>query len=433
MLPVSTEILHSYYKSCGGVVCTDTRNLQPGCMFFCLHGPRFNGNQFAHKALELGAAAVVVDDTTLCTDSRIHFVADTLQALQDLARFHRHALDTTILAIGGSNGKTTTKELCSLVLGTALKVKATRGNLNNHIGLPLTLLELTGEEDVAVVEMGTNHPGEMKVLCDIACADLGIVTNIGKEHLEGFGDLEAVAKEESELYLALENYGGEALVNTDDPWLANMSKRLHEKRSYGTTGNPDLKGVIRNSMPHLEFDLYYLEEYIGSYKAQIGGAYNLLNMMAAVSAGMALGLDADPCAKAACSYIPGNNRSEWRELNGRSILLDAYNANPSSMELALREFEKIPGSKAVFLGDMLEMGDSSASEHASIFKLCKQLGFDEIYLSGEAFQTAAGNYPLAFANTPALLDWLKAHPPKSGTLLIKGSRGMKMESVLEML
>lgn len=434
MLPVSTEKLHEIYNSCGGRVCTDTRKIDAGSLFFCLKGANFDGNQFAAEALKSGAAYVVADDPNVITDSRILWVNDTLQALQELATFHRKKLkDTRFLAIGGSNGKTTTKELCARVIGTFKRCKATEGNLNNHIGVPLTLLSVTRDTDVAIIEMGTNHPGEMKVLCDITLPDMGIVTNVGKEHLEGFGDLETVAREESELYLQLMSAGGLALVNADDPWLGNMARRLSNRISYGVQTDADLTAVVSQSMPILKFSASWKGQELGTFRAALGGDYNMHNILAAVAAGIALGGDPESCFSAACSYSPGNNRSEWRDTGHHHVWLDAYNANPSSVEAALRSFATISGTKAVMLGDMLELGAHAAAEHQAIFSLCRELGFNEIYLVGPEFRKAAGQYPFVYENCAMLNAWLRENSCRSEYILVKGSRGIRMEQVLEVL
>jgi UDP-N-acetylmuramoyl-tripeptide--D-alanyl-D-alanine ligase len=294
-------------------------------------------------------------------------------------------------------------------------------------------LELPEDTEVAIIEMGTNHPGEMKVLCDIAEVDMGIVTNVGKEHLEGFKDLEGVAREESELYLQLARNNGKALVNADDPWLGNMAKRLSNQLTFGLSPNCDVKAVIHSAMPYLQFELWIHGKNIGLFTAQIGGEFNIYNILAAIAAGVSLGAEAKQCALAACAYKPGNNRSEWKEIKNKKVLLDAYNANPSSVEVALRSFATLKGRKAVMLGDMLELGSHSQSEHLEIFKLCQVLGFEEIYLCGQEFMKVCGQYPLAFENSNILNSWLKDNPGTADFILLKGSRGMKMEILLDAL
>ena len=434
MLPFSTEKLHNLYLSCGKKVCTDTRKIEPGSLFFCLKGGNFNGNLFAEEALQKGASYVVVDDKNVIKDERYLWVEDVLTTLQLLSYHHRKYLPVKILGIGGSNGKTTTKEMALCVIKSFATAKATAGNLNNHIGVPLTLLGLDEKVDVGIIEMGTNHPGEMKVLCDIAEPDFGIVTNVGKEHLEGFNDMEGIAREESELYLNLIQHDGFALVNLDDPWLGNMAKRFRKCFTYGVEAETaDLRAVIHRSMPKLEIAFIYLGKQYGPFTAEIGGAYNACNMLAAIAAGISLGGDIETCIRAACAYVPANNRSEWRQTNNRNILLDAYNANPSSMEAALRSFAEMGSDGAVFLGDMLELGNHAAAEHKAIFDLAVSLGFNEVFVCGPEFVKAAGSYPHAFESTETLLAWLSANPPSSKYTLIKGSRGMKMETLLPVL
>lgn len=438
MLPVETEKLHSFYKTCNYVISTDSRNILPGSLFFCLKGPTFNGNDFAAEALEKGAKWVVADETRNWTSDKILFVDDCLVALQNLAAYHRRQIKTHILAIGGSNGKTTTKELCLHVLQSHFNVKATRANFNNHIGVPLTILSLTGIEEVAVIELGTNHPGEMKLLCEITSADSGIITNIGKEHLEGFGSVEAVAKEESELYLNLIKTQGQAFVNTDDPWLSNMSSRLPEKFTYGlydeaNPGKSDLSAGIINAMPFLEFNLNFQGNSHGPFTAKIGGAYNIYNILAAVSFGIKMGIHVVTAAQNACNYIPQNNRSEWKTVNGKQVWLDAYNANPSSVSSALESFSELQGSKAVFLGDMLELGNHSEKEHKEIVDMALQLGFNECYFAGSEFFKQQRNEGLFFKNTDDLLSFISTNPSKTDFILIKGSRGMAMERLLDNL
>jgi UDP-N-acetylmuramoyl-tripeptide--D-alanyl-D-alanine ligase len=434
MLPVSIEKLHSIYLSCLNKVCTDTRNIEAGSIFFCLKGGNFNGNLFAEEALQKGAAYAVVDDKSVVKDNRYLWVEDVLESLQALALYHRKYLPVKILGIGGSNGKTTTKELALCVINSFSKAKATVGNLNNHIGVPLTLLGFTENIRVGIVEMGTNHPGEMKVLCNLAEPDFGIVTNVGKEHLEGFKDLEGIAREESELYLKLIQQDGFALVNLDDPWLGNMSKRFKKCFSYSVYDTTaDLKAIIHRSMPQLEIEFTYQGKNFGPYTAEIGGSYNAYNMLAAISAGISLGGDIETCIRAACTYVPANNRSEWKRTANRNIWMDAYNANPSSMEAALKSFAEMGKDGAVLLGDMLELGDQAHYEHKAIFDLAVSLGFRELYVCGPEFKQAAGMYPNAFADTKLLLTWLEKNRIISKDVLIKGSRGMKMETLLPVL
>jgi UDP-N-acetylmuramoyl-tripeptide--D-alanyl-D-alanine ligase len=432
MLPQSIEKLYNYYLKCEKTICTDTRNIKPGSLFCCLKGANFDGNEFAESALKAGAAYVIADRRDVITDSRILWVEDCLDTLQALAHHHRKQLKNTVfIGIGGSNGKTTTKELLLAVLGSEKKVKGTRGNLNNHIGVPLTLLELSGDEDFAVIEMGTNHPGEMKVLCDIVAADWGIVTNIGKEHLEGFGSFDAIIREESELFDQLQKSGGLAFVNLDDAVIANMAKRFSKFITYGCTENAEVKGEVIHGMPVLEYSVVIKNEIYGPQKANIGGNYNLSNILAAVSIGIQAGIDTEKAISAACRYIPSNNRSQWIEKGNKHILLDCYNANPSSMIAAIHSFADIKGTKAILLGDMFELGAFAKPEHEAIVKLAAKSGFNEIFYCGSHFKESAGEYPFGFESTAKLQAWLANHPVQSEYILIKGSRGMKMETLLD--
>jgi UDP-N-acetylmuramoyl-tripeptide--D-alanyl-D-alanine ligase len=321
-------------------------------------------------------------------------------------------------------------------------VYATPGNFNNHVGVPMTLLALREEHDVAVVELGTNHPGEMKELCQLFLPHYGVITNIGKEHLEGFGTEEAVAREESELYLRLQECGGKAFVNADDAWLSNMSKRLESKFSYGIQSETaDLHGRVLSAMPHLNFELGLpvvgstTRAWHGTFQAQLGGSYNLYNVLAAIAIGMELGISLDHAAAACCSYVPSNNRSQWVQTPKTQVYLDAYNANPSSMLAALSDFVRLEGPeinrKAVLLGDMFELGENEVAEHKAILDwLFQQPGLD-VYLCGPRFTAAAGSFPMVFDSADALLAWLDTHPIDAEYAFIKGSRGMKMEKALE--
>lgn len=434
MLPVSIFKLYDLYKHCNQSVSTDTRNIKPGSLFFCLRGANFDGNEFAGAALKAGAGYVVADRPDVVCDSRILYLEDTLKSLQELATFHRRQMSAThFIGIGGSNGKTTTKELINAVLGTEKNVKATRGNLNNHIGVPLTLLELAGDEDYAIIEMGTNHPGEMEVLCKILEPDWGIVTNIGKEHLEGFETFEAIIHEESVLFQHIIARSGKAFVNLDDAVIRNMAKRLKEPVTFGSDNSARITATVHESMPFLKFTLKCQDSTFGPFTASVGGNYNMSNILAAISIGIEAGISPEICAEAACKYVPSNNRSQWVKKDGKQILVDCYNANPSSMEAALSSFTQLPGKKAVILGDMFELGEFTQSEHEVVFNLCKKHGFNELIFCGTHFKHVTGTYPMAFPSTELAADWLRHHSLSSEYILIKGSRGMKLESLLELL
>lgn len=414
-------------------LCTDSRALKPGDIFLCLKGDRFDGNQFAVQAIEQGARIVIVDSETLKSDARFVYVENSLTALQQLAKHHFAQMSCKKIIVGGSNGKTTTKEVSRTVLSAAGNTLATPGNWNNHIGVPLTLLSVTPSHEFAIIELGTNHPGEMKVLCDLISPDAGIITNIGKEHLEGFGDIETVAKEESEVYLSLMSNHGLAIVNIDDDWLNSMKKRLSNQLTISTLNKEaDFYAQIHEEMPLLTFDLYHQQILVGSFSSSLSGRYNAYNLLFGTALGVSYGLNAAESMSLACQYVPSNNRSEWRTINGIQIFLDAYNANPSSMTFAIQSFATLKGNKQLFLGDMLELGDHSESEHIALLELCTSLGIQEnTFLVGAEFCEACPNHPYRFETIDALLAWLDTHPMECDFAFIKGSRGIKMERLLE--
>ncbi len=424
--------LHHCFLEVHQKMATDTRKDCKGAIFFCLSGERFNGNLYAEKALELGAAYVVTNSSHI-SDERILLVEDPNNSLLELARYHSNIAPCTFIAVGGSNGKTSTKELINSVLSTTYKTYATPGNFNNHIGVPLTLLAVNAETQMAIIEMGTNHPGEMRVLSSVFETDAAIITNIGKEHLEGFEDLEAVAKEESELYLMAQRDGAMAFVNADDPWLQNMSKRLPKKISYSIKDKTcDIYIEIHKSMPFLEVSVFYQQEKMGDIKAHLGGDYNASNIAAAVAIGLHYQVPFENVIQGIESYVPSMNRSQWlTSTSGLEILLDAYNANPSSMELGLKNFAQLEGKKTLLLGDMLELGTHSEKEHKALFELAQELGYTDIYLVGNEFKQALPSFPFVFENTSSLLAWLDTHPIDAEYVYIKGSRGIAMEQCLD--
>jgi UDP-N-acetylmuramoyl-tripeptide--D-alanyl-D-alanine ligase len=376
---------------------------------------------------------VVVDHPSLKDHKDFVWVEDTTVALQQLSKIHALKMPCQKIMVGGSNGKTTTKEVSRVVLELQGEVLATPGNWNNHIGVPLTLLQLRPHHKFAIIEMGTNHPGEMKVLCDLLSPNMGIITNIGKEHLEGFGSIEEVAKEESEVYLSVINHNGIAVVNADDPWLLSMSKRIGNQITISTNKmEADFYAQIETEMPELTFQLFHKQRLIGRFTTQLSGRYNAYNLLFGVALGHQMGLNIQEAMSAACTYKPTNNRSEWRMVGGTNVFLDAYNANPSSMKFALESFSTLKGEKLYFLGDMLELGDHSELEHQEILSLCESLNIiDQTYLVGSEFYNACSSHPLRFETIDSLLAWLDTHPIKSEFAFVKGSRGVRMERVLE--
>ena len=428
------DISHIYdcFVSVGQKISTDTRKELTDSMFFCLSGERFNGNIYAEKAVELGAAFVITNNPNL-NNERILWVEDPNQTLIDLATYHSEQLKTKFVAIGGSNGKTTTKELVNSVLSTKYNVIATPGNFNNHIGVPLTLLSVKPDCEIAIIELGTNHPGEMALLCNMFKADSALITNIGLEHLEGFDDIEAVAKEESEVYLMAQRSEAMAFVNSDDKWLQNMSKRLLKKKTYSVQdSHSDVYIKINQEMPNLNMDVFLGGVHTDTFETQLGGAFNAQNIASAISVGLYYDVPVDAILKALSKYKPTMNRSQWiTATNGKQILLDAYNANPSSMEAGIKSFSSLKGSKTLLLGDMLELGKHSGREHLKIFELIQDLGISDFYLVGGEFKNALPSYPFIFDNAESLLAWLDTHPIESEYVYIKGSRGIAMEQCLD--
>lgn len=423
------EKMYTLFRECGYRYCTDTRKIVAGSLFFALKGDNFNGNNFAVQAIESGAAFAVVDEI-ITEHPQLIKVQDVLASLQHLAQYHRRQCKARILGIGGSNGKTTTKELVSAVLATQYKVQYTRGNLNNHIGVPFTLLELNAECDIAVVELGANHAGDIDELCRIAEPDLGIITNIGKEHLEGFGSIEGVAKAESELFDYLLKNNGFAFVNADDVWLNNMSKRLERKHRYSisdTTADTFVNTPVL--VPFIEFT--YKSTVI---KSHLMGAHNLQNIAAAIAIGEHFGISEANIAKGISSYIPVNNRSQIIETaKGNTVLLDAYNANPSSVESIVETFAGMQGKPGLMLiGDMFELGDHAAAEHKAIAALCAGHTHLQTVLVGKEFAStglSANNIHL-FEHKQDAMDYINGLNTVNTNILIKGSRGMKMEDFL---
>jgi UDP-N-acetylmuramoyl-tripeptide--D-alanyl-D-alanine ligase len=403
-------MLYDIFKNCGSRVSTDSRNVEPGSLFFALRGDRFDGNRYAADALAAGAARAVVEDPRVAVDNRYIVVDDALFELQQLSAQHRRALGATVLAITGTNGKTTTKELIAAVLGKRYKVAATAGNLNNHIGVPLTLLSMR-EGDFGVVEMGASAQWEIAALCELAGPDYGLITNIGRAHLEGFGGAEGVRRAKGELYDFLSTHGGTAFVRAADNVLMKMAR--------------EHKG--------LKVREYFSD---GEWPSQLEGDYNIANIAAAVAVGREFGVPDDDIRDAIASYTPANNRSQHVETGRNTLVMDCYNANPSSMRAALESF----AGSTVILGDMAELGKYAAPEHESIVALLAERGIGEAYLVGKHFVDAVRRLPAVpglkietFADTDALVALLRDNPLHGRTILIKGSRSMGLERVREEL
>lgn len=419
-------------------VSTDTRNIHNGSIFFALKGENFNGNAFAAEALQKGAAYAVVDEANAVSSDRTLLVENVLQALQDLARHHRRTLGLPVIGITGSNGKTTTKELVAAVLAKKFRTLYTKGNLNNHIGVPLTLLSLTRDHEIAVVEMGANHQLEIKMLSEIAEPNYGLITNIGLAHLEGFGGPEGVLKGKTELFDFLRSHEGTAFVLADDPKLLEKSETI-TRVLYGTLNNAEVQGRLLDAHPFVEFEWTSIRYKTAAHTVQtkIVGTYNLPNMLAAVTVGLAFGVPAGDINAALESYVPEMNRSQVIEKNGNTIVMDAYNANPSSMVAALRNFKMMEADqKLIILGDMRELGDESNFLHETVIKEIQKLRLldnSQLLLVGSEFKKHAPAPAATVPDSESAKLWLQQNRPENMLILVKGSRGMRLEKVLDVL
>ena len=424
--------LYNYFKECGKVT-TDTRNCPEGSMFIALKGETFNGNVFAKQALEKGCRYAVVDEKEYADSENIFFVDNCLKTLQNLAREHRRQMGTRIIGITGTNGKTTTKELIATVLQKKYNVLYTQGNLNNHIGVPLTLLNLTKEHELAVVEMGANHPGEIRTLVNIAEPDCGLITNVGKAHLEGFGSFEGVVKTKSELYDYLRaKKDAFIFLDKDNEVLCQSSSGL-ENIGYGMENDAFyVSGKLHACAPFLAFEWKY-EGKLHDVQTHLIGAYNVKNALAAIAIGCRFGVPAEAICEALNSYIPSNNRSQLTETEDNHLIVDAYNANPTSMMAALENFRlmEVPHKVAV-LGDMKELGEGSTEEHRQIVAFLKKCDFEKVILVGAEFGKVNEDYE-HFPQVDALKQMLAQDKPKGKFILIKGSNSMKLAQLKEIL
>jgi UDP-N-acetylmuramoyl-tripeptide--D-alanyl-D-alanine ligase len=413
-------------------VQTDTRKLSAGEIFFALKGPNFNGNHYALKALEQGAAAVVVDEYNGITDDRIFLVDDALKALQDLARHHRQQLNIPFIAITGSNGKTTTKELVHAVLSAHFITATTKGNLNNHIGVPLTLLSVPDDAEMAVIEMGANHQKEIAGYCQIALPTHGLITNCGKAHLEGFGGVEGIRKGKGELYDFLRENDGTIFVNSDMTDLMGMSLGVRNRIFYGQSKG-SFNAEMAEASPLLTVEISRLDWGLHHLHTNLVGSYNLANIEAAICIGDHFGIPFPKIAQAIATYVPNNARSQLMTKGTNSIFLDAYNANPSSMKVAIENFaSQTHANKWLFLGAMMELGEESIQEHQALVELLQSLNLDQAILVGGDFGNIVQPYSY-FNNTSLASEWLTANKPEHALILIKGSRSTGMEKLLEVL
>src|SRR5665647_541715 len=424
---MNIEEIYQIYKLFPSIQ-TDTRKLAKGDLFFALKGPNFNGNNFTKQALETGAAYVVADETMPFEDKRIIQVKDVLQTLQQLAKYHREQFNIPFIAITGSNGKTTTKELVHEVLSSSYITYTTKGNLNNHIGIPLTILKIKSDAQMAVIEMGANHLKEISGYCEYAQPTHGLITNIGKAHLEGFGSVENVKKGKGELFEYLNINDGIAFVNTDDNAVWELSKKLKNVIYYGSNAENVCGHIIKND-PFLEVNINGQESF--NISTNSVGNYNLPNVLAAVCIGKYFKVDDKKIKNAIENYHPSNSRSQLIKQNTNSIILDAYNANPGSMKAAIENFAAMQGNKKILmLGSMMELGSESKKEHAAIISLIDQYKWHAVVLVGNNFKEINHHY-INYDNALQARDWLKKAGVENAQILIKGSRSMQMEKVLE--
>lgn len=415
-------------------IVTDSRNVTEGAIFLALKGGKFDGNKYAKKAIENGCSYAIIDNTDCKLNEKYILVDDVLKTLQLLANLHRRKLNMPIIGITGTNGKTTTKELIFSVLNQKYSVTSTKGNLNNHIGVPLTLLSMDEKTEIGVVEMGANHPGEIKQLCEIAQPDYGIITNIGKAHLEGFESFDNVIKAKKELYDYLNKTEGKVFYNSENAILKELVDNLEvEAISFGDQESI-IKGEIMPSQQFLTADIN-IEDFNYKLKTKLVGGYNLENVLAAVLIGNYFKVERELIFSAIENYIPTNNRSQFFKTEKNSLFLDAYNANPTSVEASIRNFESLElPRKSVVLGDMLELGKDAVKEHENIIQLLNEIKFDEIILVGNIYSSIeVPPNMLQFKSVDDLKKWISKKNIKDSNILIKGSRGIQLEKIVELL
>jgi UDP-N-acetylmuramoyl-tripeptide--D-alanyl-D-alanine ligase len=429
---ITTEALYQLFKECSGI-STDTRNIGLGSIFFALKGPNFNANTLAAIAIEKGASFAVVDEIAYQTDSNILLVENGLKALQDLANFYRKQFAIPIIGLTGSNGKTTTKELINCVLSKKYKTNATKGNFNNHIGVPLTLLSMSTETEIGIIEMGANFVGDIQGLVDICEPTYGLITNIGKAHLEGFDGIEGVKKGKGELFDWLEKHQGAVFLNANNEILVEMAS----KRTFKEKIIYQEKGSLLNLQMEIEIPFVnYFDSSQNLIPTHLTGKYNFENIVNALAIGKYFGVSESDANDAIANYEPNNNRSQFIEKGTNMVLMDAYNANPSSMAAAITNFNNLKvDNKMVILGDMFELGNEAAKEHELLGELLKSCQFNFILLVGNLMQNALLHLPNAyyFPDKFGLHVWLQEHKMQNTHILIKGSRGMGLESCLPLV
>ena len=412
-------------------ITTDSRNCPKGSIFFALKGDKFDGNQYAGKALASGCVYAVIDNPDYYIGERTILVDNVLKTLQQLAHHHRKVLGLPIIGITGTNGKTTTKELLAAVLSTKFNLLYTEGNFNNHIGVPLTLLRLTHDHEMAVIEMGASHPGDIKELVDIVEPDCGIITNVGKAHLEGFGSFEGVIRTKGELYDYIRRSKGKIFIKKENEYLQSIAKGI-EQITYGNGDDAFASGQVVSCDPFLVFN-WKQQGKLHTVETHIIGSYNLDNVLAAVAVGRFFKIPAERISRAIAAYEPTNNRSQFKKTDNNELIIDAYNANPSSMKVALDNFITMPVQpKAIILGDMRELGPTSDELHAEVVAQIKKGQFDKVFLCGEHFSKVGKEFS-PFATTEAMVEELRKQPLKGYHILIKGSHSMGLEKLADIL
>ena len=423
------EKIYKLYKT-AYTVTTDSRTITQGCVFVALKGEHFDGNDFALNVAEEGiAACVIADRKDLPQHERLFVVEDSLKALQELANYHRKQLDTPIIGITGTNGKTTTKELVSAVLAKKYNILFTQGNFNNQLGVPLTLLRIKPDTELAVIEMGASHPRDINELTGIGEPNYGMITNIGRAHLRDFGGYEGVIKTKNEMYQYIAAHKGLLFVNKDNELLMDLSKSIN-KVTYGTSNDADIQGKLLSANPYLSV------EWNGKkIDTQLVGDYNFENVMAAICIGTYFNVAANDIVEALSSYRPTNNRSQVIETARNRVVMDAYNANPTSMSHSIKNFRNICKSdNLLILGDMRELGNESGQEHKNILELLKELRFENVYLVGEEFQRVAENSKFStFINVEELAQYLQQHPVSGRDILVKGSNSIHLNKIIDSL
>ncbi len=432
MNKISIPELYEIYLKHGNLV-KDTRQITIGCIYLAFKGERFDGNQFATEAINNGASYALIDDPNQKHDERYLLVDDVLESIQQLAKYHRELLKCPIIGITGSNGKTTSKELINSVLSQHYKTFATAGNYNNHIGVPLSVLSISNEHEMAIIEMGANHQGEIDFLCQIAQPNFGLITNIGKAHLEGFGGIEGVKKGKSELYKFLALKKGTIFLNEDDETLLSLCPNDIPRITYGIGKKAILKGELKQEQPHL-IGTWKGKNSEGEFESNLFGNYNFYNILAAICVGEHFDLSNKEIAKGISTYSSNNNRSELMKYQGASIYLDAYNANPSSVSASLAYFSNNQlGAKMVLLGDMFELGETAIEEHKKIVLLAKRLQFNKLVFVGSLYYELKDQFPeeLFFESREEAKTWFDKIEKDNLQILIKGSRGMAMEKLIQ--